>query len=401
MAPRESSSSPAWASRRVIIAGAAAVVLAAGGTATALAAHHPAVAKHVAGKQVVSKARLAASSCTGPQGAAYIALPGYQAFDAVNTDDCYLVQQYNEADGDVPGTGTSDTNYDSTDEGVAMYGNTLYFANTGNDTVGVLDTTALSVKNYENPAETLVHVGFDPQNLAVTPDGSQVWVAETGPQTGEPSLGGISVISTATDTVTSRLRMWTDPRNIAFSPSGRTAYVTTSEGLYVINTATLHVVTVIHGLGNPEGVAVSPDGKTVYVTNTVEGKVDVISAATNNVTDAIGVGQMPWQLVLSSDGSTIYVADGDSNAISVISTATDKVTATMSDPGDPVSLALTPDGSELWVGGLTSGIVTVFNTSTDSSVGSFNVGYGGEANAGDGEEPTGIVITSTLTAGGS
>ena len=401
MAPRESSSSgPAWASRRVIIAGAAAVVLAAGGTATALAVGHSG-ARHVAADHHTVKARLAASACTGPKGAAYIALPGYQAFDAVNTDDCYLVQQYNEADGDVPGTGTSDTNYDSTDEGVAMYGNTLYFANTGNDTVGVLDTTALSVKNYENPAETLVHVGFDPQNLAVTPDGSQVWVAETGPQTGEPSLGGISVISTASDTVTSRLRLQTDPRDIAFSPSGSTAYVTTGQGLYVIDTRTLQVVTVIRGLGNPEGVAVSPDGKTVYVTNTVEGKVDVISAATNNVTDAIGVGQMPWQLVLSSDGSTLYVADGDSNAISVISTATGKVTNTMSDPGDPVSLALTPDGSELWVGGLTSGIVTVFNTSTDSSVGSFNVGYGGEANAGDGEEPTGIVITSTLTAGGS
>jgi hypothetical protein len=49
------------------------------------------------------------------------------------------------------------------------------------------------------------------------------------------------------------------------------------------------------------------------------------------------------------------------------------------------------------VGGLTSGIVTVFNTSNDSLVGSFNVGYGGEPNAGDGEEPTGIALTSTPT----
>jgi YVTN family beta-propeller protein len=403
MAPRESSSSrPARASRRVIMAGAAAVVLAAGGTATAMAVGHSGAHHAVAGKHSVAKARLAASSCTGPKGAAYIALPGYQAFDAVNTDDCYLVQQYNEGDGLTPNTGgTTDFNYDSTNEGVAMYGNTLYFANTGNDTVGVLDTTALSVKNYENPTETLVHVGSDPQNLAVSPDGSQVWVAVTGPQTGLPSLGGISVISTATDTVTARLRLHTDPRNIAFSPSGATAYVTTGEGLYVINTANLQVVTVIHGLGNPEGVAVSPDGSTVYVTNTVQGKVDVINAATNDVTGAISVGQLPWQLVLSSDGSTLYVADGDSNAISVISTASDTVTNTISDPGDPVSLALTPDGSELWVGGLTSGIVTVFNTSTGSSAGSFNVGYGGEANSGDGDEPTGIVITSTLTAGGS
>jgi YVTN family beta-propeller protein len=395
MAPRESSNSrPAWASRRVIIAGAAAVALAAAGTATALIAQHSA-----GGHGRSARARLAAESCSGPAGAAYIALPGYQAFDAVDTSNCKLIQQYNVGEREVPGTGTEDFNYDSSEEGVAMYGNTLYFADTGNDTVAVIDSAALDVDNYENPAETLIHVGFDPQNLAVTPDGSQVWVADSGPQTGQPSLGGISVISAATDTVTSTLSLPTDPRQIAFSPSGAIAYVTTSDGVFVINTASLKVVALIRGLGNPEDVAVSPDGKAVYVTNTVQNLVDVISAATNNVTRAIKVGQLPWQLAISSDGSKLYVADGDSNAISVISTASGRVTDTISDAGDPVSVALTPDGSELWVGGLTSGIVTVFDTNNDSLVGTFNVGYGGEANAGDGEEPTAIVLTSTPTPG--
>jgi YVTN family beta-propeller protein len=396
MASRESSNSrPAWATRRVIIAGAAAVALAAGVTATAL------VAGHSAGSQAgSSKARLAASSCTGPAGAAYVALPGYQAFDAVNTANCALIQQYNVGDRLVPNTGTQDFNYDSSEEGVALHGDTLYFADTGNDTVAVINAADLNPDNYANPPETLIHVGFNPQGLAVTPDGSQVWVADTGPQTGQPSLGGISVISTASDTVISTLSLPTDPREIVFSPSGATAYVTTGDGLLVINTATLKVAAVIPGLGNPEDAVVSPDGKTVYVTNTAQGVVDVISAAANRVTGTIKVGQLPWQLVLSSDGSTLYVADGDSNAISVISTKSGTVTGTISDSGDPVSLALTPDGSQLWVGGLTSAIVTVFDTSNDSFAGSFNVGYGGEANAGDGEEPTGIVLTSTPTPGG-
>jgi YVTN family beta-propeller protein len=159
------------------------------------------------------------------------------------------------------------------------------------------------------------------------------------------------------------------------------------------------VAAVAGGLGSPQGVAVSPDGKTVYVTNTVQGLVDVISAATNRVTGTIRVGQLPWQLALSSNGGTLYVANGDSDSVSVIATASGKVTGTISDPGDPVSVGLTPDGSELWVGGLTSGIVSVFDTSNDSLVGTFNVGYGGAANAGDGEEPTGIVLTSTPPVG--
>jgi YVTN family beta-propeller protein len=402
MSSRESSSpGTARARLRWIIAGAAAVMLATAGTAFALAGHHPSAAGHSGSDgRSASRARLASSSCTGPAGAAYVAVAGYQAFDAVDTSNCNLVQQYNVGDSQVPGD-PGDYNYDSTDEGVAMSGDTLYFADTGNDTVAVIDAANLDPSNYANPTETVIHVGFNPEDLAVTPDGSHVWVADTGPQTGQPSLGGISVISTATDTVTARLPLPGDPREIAFSPSGATAYVTTGYGLLVIDTATLRVVSVVRGLGDPEGVAVSPDGKTIYVTNTVRGLVDVISAATDTATDTIGVGQLPWQLVISSDGSTIYVADGDSNAISVISTASDTVTDTIPDPGDPVSLALTPDGSQLWVGGLTSAVVTVFDTGTNSLVGSFNVGYGGEPNAGAGEEPTGIVLTATPTPGGS
>ena len=380
---------------RAAIAGGTAVAVATALTLSLTLTHGAAAAKPAK----PANARLSASSCTGPVGAAYIALPGYQAFDAVNSANCDLVQQYNVGDSLTPNTGTTDVSYDSTDEGEAMYGSTLYFADTGNDTVAVLNSAALSVKNYEQPAETLIPVGINPDSLAVTPDGSQVWVADTGPQTGLPALADLRVISTASDTVTKTLKLPTEPRQIAFSPSGSTAYVTTSVGLYVINTATVRVTALIPGLGDPEGVTVSRDGKTVYVTNTAQNQVDVINAATRWVTRAIGVGQLPWQMALSANGSTLYVADGDSNAVSVISTATDKVTSTISDAGDPVSVALTPDGSELWVGGLTSGIVSVFDTSNGALVGTFNVGYGGEANAGDGEEPTGIVFSSTPTPG--
>ena len=189
-----------------------------------------------------------------------------------------------------------------------------------------------------------------------------------------------------------------DPRNIAFSPSGATAYVTTSAGVIVYNTATRRVSALIPGLGDPEGVTVAPNG-TVYVTNTEQNVVDVISAKTNRVTRTIAVGQLPWQMALSPDASTLYVADGDSDAVSVVSTATDKVTNTISVPGDPAAVAVTPDGSRLWVGGLTSGNVSVIDTSDDAIVGSFAVGYGEYPNSGDGDEPIGIVMTTTLTPG--
>jgi YVTN family beta-propeller protein len=383
---------------RVAIAGGSALVIAAA-VAASLTLTHGTSAAGPAKTDKPHNAQLSSSSCTGPAGAAYIATAGYQAFDAVDTNNCYEVQQYNVGDPAVPNTGTSDSNYSSTDEGIAMYGNTLYFADTGNDTLAVVPSQSLNPKDYVDTPETLIPVGVNPEGLAVSPDGSQVWVADTGPQTGLPSLGAISVISTANDKVTATLKLSvTDPRQIAFSPSGGTAYVTTSAGVLVYNTASDRLVTLIPGLGDPEGVTVAPNG-TVYVTNTEQNVVDVISPATNRVTRTIAVGQLPWQMAITSSGGTLYVADGDSDAVSVINTATNAVTSTIAVSGDPVSVALTPDGSRLWVGGLTSGNVSVIDTSNDAIVGSFAVGYGEYPNSGDGDEPTGIVMTTTLTPG--
>src|SRR5580704_14339653 len=298
-----SAPSPARTRRRTLIAGSAALILAAGGIAAALtagSAGHVAAAHQETGTS--RPARLAASTCTGPAGAAYVALPGYQAFDAIDTANCKITQSYNVGDPQVPGD-SGDYNYSGTDEAVAIHGDTLYFAVTGDDEVAVIDAATLNPKDY-SPAETDIHVGFDPGDVAVTPDGSQLWVADTGPQT-DSLLADIKVISTATDAVTATLRLPAAPAQIAFSPSGATAYVATADGLWVFDTATDHVTAVIRALGDPNGVAVSPDGSTVYVTNPDQGLVDVISAATDRVAATIQVGQLPWQLVVSSDGKTV------------------------------------------------------------------------------------------------
>ncbi len=382
--------------RHALVAGAAAAILTAG-TATVLAVSSPA-AQHEAGKTAggSKSLHLAASTCSGPAGAAYIADAGWDGFSAINTANCAIIQTYNVGDPQVPGD-PGDYNYASTDEAVALSGHTLYFADAGTDSVAVIDSATLNPKNY-NPAETDVHVGFDPDYLAVTPSGSQLWVADTGPQTGPSSPTAISVISTATDKVTAQLPLPGAPGMIAFSKTGATAYVTTADGLWIFSTSSDRVTGVIRGLGNPHGIAVSPDGRTVYVTNTARGLVEVISSVTNKVTGTIPVGQLPWQLAVSPDGKTVYVANPDSDQVSVISASSRSVTKAISLAGGPDTLALTPDGSQLWVGGITSAIVTVLNTSNDSVVGNINLGDEG-ANSGDGYEPTGMVLTATPTPG--
>jgi YVTN family beta-propeller protein len=372
-----------------IAAGAAAVVLAVA-VATVLAAGSLGSRHHA------SPARLAASACSGPAGAAYVADAGWDGFSAIDTATCAIVQTYNVGDTQVPGD-PGDYNYSSTNEAVAIHGSKLYFANTGNSTVAVINTKKLNPSNY-NPAEKLIHVGLFPEDLAVTPDGKQVWVADTGPQTSPSSPSGISVISAAKKKVIATLSLRGSPSQITFSPDGTRAYVATSEGLFVFAAATRQVVGFVPGLGDPRGVAVSPDGSTVYVTDTEQNTVSVINAATDRVTGTIQVGEMPWQVVVSGNGQTVYVADPDSDAVSVISAATDTVSSTITLTGNPDTLALTPDGQELWVGQSTAAFVTVIDTATNATVATINLG-GGVAQSADGYEPTGIVLVSTPTPG--
>lgn len=344
---------------------------------------------------VVHHAALTSSSCGGPQGAAYVADPGFQGFTAVNTANCDVIQTYNVDDLPVPNSG--DTNFDGSDAGIALSGTTLWFAVTAKDNVAAINTTSLNPKNF-NPAETLVPVGFMPTRLAVTPDGSQVWVVDSGPQTSTSSLFDAEVIDTSTDTVVAHLATRGDPTDVAFAPDGSQAYVTTTAGLEIYQLPTDRPVGFVPGLGSPKSVAVAPNGADVYVTETLDATLATISTRTDRVVQTTPVGQEPWQAVVSSDGAKVYVANPDSDSVSVVDAATGGVSATFAVSGAPATLGLTPDGSQLWVAGNDSAILTVIDTATGQTVGTTNLGGNG-ANSGDGFGPTDMVLTSTPTPG--
>jgi YVTN family beta-propeller protein len=357
----------------------------------------PSASTHHADAATARHAALTASTCGGPAGAAYVADPGYQGFTAVDTATCQVIQTYNVDDLAVPGD-PGDSNYVGSDEGIALSGSTLWIAVTGTDNVAAIDTTTLDPSNY-NPQETLVPVGFMPSALAATPDGSQVWVVDSGPQTSTSSLQDIEIIDTSTDTVSGRLQVAGDPTDVAFSPNGQEAYVTTSAGLSVYDVANDAQVGFVPGLGSPKSVAVAPDGSAIYVTETNSNELATISTATNRVVQTTPVGQEPWQAVVSPNGATVFVANPDSDSVTVVDAATGRVESTYPVPGNPDTLGVTPDGSQLWVAGDDSGVMTVIATATGQQVGSTNLGGDG-ANSGDGLDPTGMVLTATPTPTG-
>ncbi len=125
------------------------------------------------------------------------------------------------------------------------------------------------------------------------------YITNLGPYT-------VSVIDTATDTVIATiLPVGLDPTGVAVSPDGSKVYVTNNVStvspfgtVSVIDAATNTVSATISVGFLPEGVAVSPDGSKVYVANNSSfnpgtGTVSVIDTATNTVSATIPVGNQP------------------------------------------------------------------------------------------------------------
>jgi YVTN family beta-propeller protein len=150
------------------------------------------------------------------------------------------------------------------------------------------------------------------------------------------------------------------------------AYITNfgSNTVSVINTATNTVTATIPVGVEPHGVAVPPDGNRVYVTNAGSNSVSVFATATNTVTATIPVGVRPIGVAVPPDGTTVYVTNAVSNSVSVIDTTTNTVSATIPDGVEPIGVAVTPDGSRVYVVNGASNSVSVIDTASNTVIGS-------------------------------
>src|SRR6185436_1361484 len=79
------------------------------------------------------------------------------------------------------------------------------------------DTTTVSVIDAATRTATPVTVGANPISVAVSPDGSKVYVGHGSP--GDT----VTVIDTATNTVSGEITVGTNVGGIAFTPDGATA----------------------------------------------------------------------------------------------------------------------------------------------------------------------------------
>jgi YVTN family beta-propeller protein/VCBS repeat-containing protein len=238
-------------------------------------------------------------------------------------------------------------------------------------TITTSDGQASTLVNVTAPVPPLtitnIDVGLGASDHAFTPDGKYAYVTNL--------LGFVSVIDTATNTVTATIPvgegsgLW----SVAISPDGSHAYITSAEPqiLHVIDTATnttTDTVPLSDYSGYPIAVAVSPDGSHAYVTITntdaENGTVVEIDTATGIVTAAIPVGEFPIGVAVSPDGTRVYVTNG--GVVSVIDTASSMI-STIPMVGDVGHVTLSADGTRAYVTNPGANTVSVIDTDPTSA----------------------------------
>ncbi|WGJ15083.1 YncE family protein [Methylocapsa sp. D3K7] len=194
-------------------------------------------------------------------------------------------------------------------------------------------------------------VGRFPQGVAVSPDGTRIYVPNMGATSGS---GTLSVINAAVTppSVTATVRVGKGPTGVAVSPDGKRVYVAnqSSDTVSVIDTTTTPpsvAATVAFGTNTfPFQLVFSPDGTRVYVAN-AGGGVWVVDATANppSLLTFITVGAGPSGIAITPDGAVVYVVNNGDSSVSLISTISNTVVATIPVGTNPSSVGIIPPPS--------------------------------------------------------
>jgi DNA-binding beta-propeller fold protein YncE len=191
------------------------------------------------------------------------------------------------------------------------------------DNVAVISTT------NTNNVQT-VPVGNGPNGIAILPNGSAAYVANT--TDGTVSVVRLNGTPTVTKTITFKAPGCSG-FGIAAAPNGKNVYVACGNGdLWKIavatNKAAASPIVLPQTSGGAE-VVITPNGKTAYVSNT-NGDVYPVTLKTATVRPPIAVAGA-YGLAMSPDGRYVMAGDGDccftNTDIFVIKVATNMVTS--------------------------------------------------------------------------
>lgn len=242
---------------------------------------------------------------------------------------------------------------------VSPESNSVYVANSLSNTVSVINAQS-------NTVENTISVGQDPEYLAISADGTKLYVSQF------TSPGAVTVIDLANGNSEQTITVSAYPIGIALSPDGSQLWVAAGD-IDRIDITKYSLLSPITVPGGCQSLAFTPDGKKVYASGRYTGKIMVVSTATGNVTKEIQFSpsynsEEPAGFAISGSAAYVLVDLGDNNLVGwllMIDTVTDKLVKRVKlgwEAGDVP--ALLPDAPYLYIPEFEPPKVTLFDTQT-------------------------------------
>ncbi len=178
------------------------------------------------------------------------------------------------------GTGQNTTHMVS----VAPDTNLIFTSNIGSDSITMIESAGVGNWN-----ETVIPVGKGPEGFDLSPDGKQIWAANSRD-------GSVSVIDLYTKQVVRTFGVQTRRSNrLKFTPDGRLVLISDLDGgeLLVLERATKKEVKRMKLGRNPAGILIEPDSSRAYVAVTGDNDVAVIDLRTLDLEARIRTGNGP------------------------------------------------------------------------------------------------------------
>lgn len=163
-------------------------------------------------------------------------------------------------------------------------GSTIFTTNMQSNSVSLIEGMKVG-----DARQTLVAVGAAPEGVDVSPDGRQLWVANSGD-------GTVSIVDVATRKVTAQIDVRTRRSNrLKFTPNGQLALVSDlAAGELVIIDVPSRAVTKRLPIGrSASGILVTPDGSRAYVAASGERRLAVVDLGKLEVIGHIETGGGP------------------------------------------------------------------------------------------------------------
>jgi YVTN family beta-propeller protein len=163
-------------------------------------------------------------------------------------------------------------------------GSAIFTSNIGSDSISMIEPAG--VMNWN---ETVIPVGKGPEGFDITPDGKQLWAANS-------RSANVSVIDISAKRVIHTFNVQTKRSNrLKFSPDGRLVLISDLDAgdVLILERETRKELKRIRLGKQPAGVLITPDSARAYVAVTGDDDVAVIDLKTLDLADRIKTGTGP------------------------------------------------------------------------------------------------------------